>query len=314
MKIVYMGTPDFAVKPLEALLQSGHEIVAVVTQPDKPKGRSSELIPPPVKQCALAHGIEVFQPVKIKSEEAVAKLRTWEADLFVVAAFGQLLSKEILDMPRFGCINIHASLLPKYRGAAPIQWAIINGEQETGVTIMQMDVGLDTGDILSQRTVPISPQDTGESMFDKLCEVGSSLLVETIPKLEKGQIVPRRQEGEKSSYAGMLTKELGNIDFAKSADTIDCLIRGLNSWPSAYTFYQGKRMKIWRAEPIADEAAPGEKKVPGTLLHIGKEYIDVQTGSGILRMYEIQLEGKKRMTLKDFMLGHTWPAHTVFPS
>ncbi|MBE5881451.1 MAG: methionyl-tRNA formyltransferase [Lachnospiraceae bacterium] len=310
MKIVYMGTPDFAVGPLRTLIEAGHEVTAVVTQPDKPKGRSKELIPPPVKAYALTQGLTVLQPEKIKTAEAVEELRTYEADLFVVAAFGQILSKEILTMPKYGCVNIHASLLPKYRGAAPIQWSIIDGEKETGVTIMQMDEGLDTGDILTQKIVPISDDDTGESLFDKLCEAGSELLLETLPQIEAGTLTPVKQDESKSTYAKMLKKELGNIDFHKSAKEIWYLVRGLNSWPSAYTYYNNKTMKIWRAEPVAENS-----DLPvGTLVRKDKESIYVQTGEGMLRILEIQLEGKKRMSVKDFMLGHSFETGITFES
>lgn len=303
MKIVYMGTPDFAVGALEALVKAGYEIVAVVTQPDRPKGRSKELVPSPVKECALSHGLKVFQPEKIKAPEAVETLRSFGADLFVVAAFGQIMSKEILDMPKFGCINIHASLLPKYRGAAPIQWSIIDGEKETGVTIMQMDVGIDTGDILTQSVVPITDEDTGESLFDKLCVAGASLLVETIPMLEAGTIVPKKQDEAKSSHAKMLTKEMGCIDFGKSAHEIWCLIRGLNSWPSAYTKLHGKTLKIWKAT-VAKEMVNETNAVPGTILGVFEDHFDLACGQGALSVYEVQLEGKKRTSVKDFLLGH----------
>ncbi len=310
MKIVYMGTPDFAVGPLKALVEAGHEIVAVVSQPDKPKGRSSQLVPPPVKAYAMTQDLPVFQPEKIKTPEAVERLREYGADLFVVAAFGQILSKEILEMPKYGCINIHASLLPKYRGAAPIQWSIIDGEQETGVTIMQMDVGLDTGDILTTKVVPIEDEDTGESLFDKLCVAGSELLIETIPQIEAGTITPTAQNDAESTYAKMLTKELGNIDFSKSAKEIWYLVRGLNSWPSAYTYYNNKTMKIWRAKPVAENS-----QLPaGTLVKKDKESIYVQTGEGMLQILEIQMEGKKRMSVRDFMLGHSFETGIRFES
>ncbi len=309
MKVLYMGTPDFAVGPLRALIEAGYEVSAVVTQPDKPKGRSGQLIPTPVKSCAQEYGIPVLQPVKIKTPEAIDSLRQYEADIFVVAAFGQILSKEILEMPRLGCINIHASLLPKYRGAAPIQWAIIDGEKETGVTIQQMDIGVDTGDILSQRIVPITEEDTGESLFDKLCVAGSSLLVETLPKLEAGQIIPIPQDEKKATHAKMLTKELGNVDFSMSAEKIAYLIRGLNSWPSAYTFYEGKLMKIWKAKAVEGDGARCGK--PGQIIAVYKDCIDVACGEGVLRIYEIQLEGKKRMSVKDFMLGHPFAEGTL---
>lgn len=236
IRIVYMGTPDFAVEPLEAIIKAGYEVAAVVTQPDKQKGRGKEVKMTPVKECALRHGIPVFQPVKIKEPEAVAELEKYQADLFVVAAFGQLLSEEILNMPEYGCINIHASLLPAYRGAAPIQWAVLNGEKESGVTIMQMDKGLDTGDMLLKRSVELSPKETGDSLHDKLMHLGAELIVEALPKLEKGELVPEKQKDELSSYAKKLTKAMGQIDWSKDAVSLERWIRGLNSWPSAYTF------------------------------------------------------------------------------
>ena len=310
MKVVYMGTPDFAVGPLQAMLSGGVEVLAVVTQPDRPKGRSKELMPSPVKVCAMQHQIPVLQPERIKRPEAVAELKQYDADLFVVAAFGQILSKEILEMPRLGCINIHASLLPKYRGAAPIQWSIIDGEKETGVTIMQMNEGLDTGDILTQKIVPITAEDTGESLFDKLCEAGGQLLLETLPKLENGSITPVKQDESKSSYAKMLTKELGHIDFSGSAVEIERLIRGLNSWPSAYTKYEGKTLKIWKSR-VAQNSEKEQQQKPGTIVRVTDDSIYVQTGNGVLELLEVQLEGKKRMQVKDFLLGHRPQAGTV---
>ena len=240
MKIVYMGTPDFAVAPLEAMIKAGHEITLVVTQPDKQKGRGKEMQMTPVKECALRHGIPVFQPVKIKEAASVAELAGYPADIFVVAAFGQLLSEEILSMPKFGCVNIHASLLPAYRGAAPIQWAVINGEQEGGVTIMQMEKGLDTGGMYCKRSVPIDKKETGESLHDKLMAVGAELIVEALPKIESGELKPEKQDDSLTCYAPRLTKAMGQIDWEKDAVSIERLIRGLNSWPSAYTYYRGK--------------------------------------------------------------------------
>lgn len=325
MKIVYMGTPDFAVGPLRAMIEAGYEVTAVVTQPDKPKGRSGQLIPTPVKSCALEYGIPVLQPTKIKTPDAIDSLRQYEADIFVVAAFGQILSGEILEMPRLGCINIHASLLPKYRGAAPIQWAIIDGEKETGVTIQQMDIGVDTGDILAQKIVPITDEDTGESLFDKLCVAGSSLLIETLPKLQAGEITPVPQDEKLATHAKMLTKELGNIDFSASAEKIAYLVRGLNSWPSAYTYYEGKMMKIWKAKAVEGtgrqceaqtcqdaESPAGMSGKPGQITAVHKDSIDVSCGEGTLRIYEIQMEGKKRMSVKDFMLGHAFAEGVCF--
>lgn len=304
MKIVYMGTPDFAVAPLEALIQAGHQISAVVTQPDKQKGRGKEVQMTPVKECALKYGISVFQPVKIKEKEAVEKLREYPADLFVIAAFGQILSEEILNMPRFGCINIHASLLPAYRGAAPIQWVILNGEKKTGVTIMQMEKGLDTGDMLLKAEVDIDSGETGESLHDKLMEIGAKLIVEAIPKLERGELVPEKQDDSLSSYAPRLTKAMGLIDWKKDAIEIERLIRGLNSWPSAYTCYHGKTLKIWEAEVILAEPERDSSALPGTVCSAGKDFFDVACGKDLLRIRSLQLEGKKRVSVKDFLLGY----------
>lgn len=300
MRVLFMGTPDFAVKALEALVQSEHEVVGVVTQPDKPKGRGKELQFPPVKECALKYDIPVFQPVKVKTKEAVEKLRSFEADIFVVAAFGQIVSQEILDMPGYGCVNIHASLLPKYRGAAPIQWAVINGETESGVTIMQMDAGIDTGDMLLQEKIPLDEKETGESLYEKLSALGAKLIVEALPQIEAGTILKNKQDEEKSTHAGRLSKALGKIAWEKSAVEIERLIRGLNSWPSAYTSWRGKTMKIWEADVVPGEIS-GE---PGTVEKVTKTEIVVNTGDGKLALRSVQLEGKKRMEVKDFLLGY----------
>ncbi len=317
MKIVFMGTPDFAVGALEALIEAGHQIAAVVTQPDKPKGRGKEVQMTPVKVCALAHDIPVFQPVKIKEFEAVQKLREYAADIFVVAAFGQILSEEILEMPKFGCVNIHASLLPKYRGAGPIQWAIINGEKITGVTIMQMEKGLDTGDMLFQTEVDIAPRETADTLHDKLKEAGARLIVEALPQIEAGAVVPVKQKDEESCYARMLTKSMGKIDWSQSAKKLDCLIRGLISWPGASTVYRGKILKIWEEEVAAEKGmtegegsflqSGGEfskNAAPGTVVRVDKDAFYVQTGDGILKILSVQPEGKKRMPVKDFLLGY----------
>lgn len=301
MKIIYMGTPDFAVGPLKALIEAGHEICAVVTQPDRQKGRGKELAPSPVKECAAGYGIPVLTPAKIKEAEAVEALKKYPADIFVVAAFGQILSEEILNMPKYGCVNIHASLLPKYRGAAPIQWSIIDGEKETGVTIMQMDKGLDTGDILFQKKVPITEEETGASLFDKLAEAGAALIVEALDKIEKGEVNPVKQDDDDSCYAKMLSKSTGKIDWNKSAVEIERLVRGLNSWPSAFTDYKGKQLKIWKAEVL-----PHIEGKPGTIAKVTKDAVIVCTREGALSLLEIQLEGKKRMSTKEFLLGRTF--------
>lgn len=300
MKIIYMGTPDFSVAPLEAILQAGHEVTAVVTQPDKQKGRGKEVQMTPVKECALKHGILVLQPVKIKEPEAVAELKKYPADIFVVAAFGQLLTEEILNMPKFGCINIHASLLPAYRGAAPIQRVIINGEEKTGVTIQQMAKGLDTGDMLLKKEVIIDPKETGGSLHDKLSAAGAELIVEALLKIEKGEVVPEKQDDALSCYAKKLDKAMGLIDFDQSAVSIERLIRGLNPWPSAYTLYKGKTLKIWEADVVPLE----KKEEPGTVVFVAKDFFDIATKEGALRVKSLQLEGKKKVAVKDFLLGY----------
>lgn len=304
MKIVFMGTPDFAAGALEALIGAGHGITAVVTQPDKPRGRSKELQFPPVKECALRHNIPVFQPVKIKTPEAVEELKKYEADVYVVAAFGQILSQEILDIPKYGCLNIHASLLPKYRGASPIQHVIIDGEEESGVTIMQMDAGLDTGDMLYCKKTAIAADDTFETLHDKLMVLGGEAIVEALPLLEEGKLTPVKQEDDMSCYAPLIQKSMGAIDFSKDAIAIDRLIRGMNPWPSAYTYYKGKQLKIWKAFPIsAKEAEYAGDAEPGCVVKVTKDAFDIATGDGVIRILELQLEGKKRMSAHDFLLG-----------
>lgn len=300
MKIVYMGTPDFAVAALEKIIEAGHEVVCVVTQPDKPKGRSDKLMPTPVKECALKHGLEVFQPAKIKTEEAVAKLKTYDADIYVVAAFGQILSQEILDIPRLGCVNIHASLLPEYRGAAPIQFSILDGKKETGVTIQQMNAGMDTGDILSVAKLPITEEDTAGILFDKLMYLGADLIAETLPKLEKGEITPIPQDESKATKCGKISKDMGKINWSDSAEKISYLVRGMNPWPSAFTKLGGKMLKVWTVK-VLDEKANGSA---GTVHSVTKESIIVNTGDGVLEILELQLEGKKRMDVKSFLLGY----------
>lgn len=300
MKIVFMGTPDYAVGALEALIRAGHEITAVVTQPDKAKGRSDSLQYPPVKECALAHGLTVFQPERVKRPEAVDRLRTYEADVFIVAAFGQILSREILDLPPYGCLNIHASLLPRYRGASPIQHVIIDGEERTGITIMQMDAGIDTGDILYQKEIPIDRQDTYQSLYGKLTALGGETVVEALEMLRQGALIPRKQTEEDSCYAPLITKEMGRIDFSGDAFSIERLIHGMNPWPSAYTSYQGKQLKIWEALAREEEGAAPE---PGTIVSVGRQDFTVATGRGLLQVLEVQLAGKKRMSARDFLLG-----------
>lgn len=295
-----MGTPDFAVGTLEEIIKAGHEVLAVFTQPDKPKGRGKAMQFPPVKETALAHDLTVYQPERVKDEEYVSILRELNPDVIVVVAFGQILSKEILDLPRFGCVNVHASLYPKYRGAAPIQWAVIDGEKESGVTTMLMNEGIDTGDMLKKVVVPLDEKETGGSLFDKLAEEGAKLLVETLVDLENGTATRTPQDHDKATKAKMLRKELGLIDFTKSAVEIERLIRGLNPWPSAYTGYKGKTLKIWDATVI-NEDKPGEA---GQIVEVTKNSLIVKTGDGLLSLEEVQLEGKKRMEIDAFLRGN----------
>lgn len=301
MKILFMGTPDFAAEALEALIGAGHEIVAAVTQPDKPKGRSKTLLPPPVKVCAMAHNIPVLQPVRIKKPEAVAELLKYPAEIYIVAAFGQILSQEILDIPPRGCLCIHASLLPRYRGASPIQHAILAGEERTGVTIMQMDAGIDTGDMLYKKETAISREDTYETLHDKLKRLGAEAVTEALRLLEEGKLAGERQQEEHSCYAPMIGKEEGRIDFAQDALAIDRRIRAMTPWPSAFTSYQGRQLKIWRAVPEPEEDVTGH--APGEVLRTEKDCVLAAAGKGALRIYELQLEGKKRMSAHDFLLG-----------
>ena len=299
MRVVFMGTPDFAVGTLEALIEKGHDVVAVVTQPDKRQGRSSELRMSPVKECAIMHDIPVYQPVKVRASEFVEVLKELNPEVIVVVAFGQILSKEILDMPKYGCINVHASLLPKYRGAAPIQWAVIDGEVESGVTTMKMDEGVDTGDMLMVSRYTLKAKETGGSLFSKLEELGAKLLIDTLDGLQDGTVTPTPQ-GTEFTHAAKLDKATGIIDFTKSAVSIERLIRGLNPWPSAYTTYKGKTLKIWEADVIDEDVS---MYAPGTIYKVDKEYIYVSTGQGGLVLKEIQLEGKKRMETQAFLRG-----------
>ena len=301
MKIVFMGTPDYAAEALRALIRAGHEITAVVTQTDKPKGRSGEPVPSPVKVCASEHGIPVLQPKRIRTPEATEELRKYPADVYVVAAFGQILTQEILDMPPYGCLNIHASLLPKYRGASPIQHVIIEGEEKTGITVMQMDAGIDTGDMLYKKEIPIEAEENYETLHDKLTVLGGEAIVEAIELLEQGKLVPEKQEDSDSCYAPKIAKEMGRIEFSKSAAEIDRLIRGMTPWPSAYTGYQGKQLKIWKAVPL--ETYDNKGRSGGEILEVSKNSVIVAAGKGAVEILELQLEGKKRMTTHDFLLG-----------
>lgn len=295
MNIVFMGTPEFAVPCLEALIKDGHNIKAVFTQPDKPKGRGYKLTPPPVKELALQYNLPVFQPTTLKDGEAFEVIKSFEPDLAVVVAYGKILPKSILDIPKLGCVNVHASLLPKYRGAGPIQWSILNGEKETGVTTMYMAEGLDTGDMLEKKALTIGENETADELHDRLSILGAELIVSTVRKLEKGEITPEKQDDALSNYAPMLTKELSLIDFNKSAKEVHNLIRGLSSWPCAHTFYEGKRLKIYNSEIVDKKGNPGEV--------LDDKHFVIACGDKAIRAVMVQYEGSKKMSSEDFLRG-----------
>ena len=310
MKVIFMGTPDFSVGTLDALIEAGHEVVLAVTQPDKPKGRGGKMQYPPVKEVALEHDIPVFQPKKIRDPQSIEELRKYEADVMVVIAFGQILPKEILKMTPYGCINVHASLLPKYRGAAPIQWAVINGERVSGVTTMQMDEGLDTGDMIMKTEVVLDEKETGGSLHDKLALEGAKLCVHTLKALEEKTAVWEKQEDSPTEYARMLDKKLGDIDWTKDAASIERLIRGLNPWPSAYTKWNSKIMKIWEADVLEGQT----DQMPGTIVKVEKDGFCVQTGTGLIKVLSLQIPGKKRMDAGAFLRGYPMEEGTVLSS
>lgn len=297
MRIVFMGTPDFAVPSLQALIDAGHDVCAVYTQPDKPQGRKQILTAPPVKTLALEHDIPVFQPNTLKNEDEQARLRELAPEVIIVVAYGKLLPKAVLDIPPHGCINVHGSLLPRWRGAAPIQWAVISGDEMAGVTTMQMAEGLDTGDMLLTYETKVGEKETAGELFDRLAQSGAELLIQTLVKLD--EITPRPQDDAQSCYAHMLDKQMAVIDWSKSAHEIDCLIRGLNPWPIALTTLSGERLKVFAAEKAAGN---GE---PGTVLEADpKKGLTVACGEGALGLTEIQLVGGKRMKATDFLRGH----------
>lgn len=309
MRVIFMGTPDFAVGTLTRLIESKHEVVLAVTQPDKPRGRGKEVRFSPVKEEALKHGIEVYQPKQIKIEESVEFLRKYEPDVIVVVAFGQILSKQILDMPKYGCINVHASLLPKYRGAAPIQWAVLNGDEISGVTTMRMDEGLDTGDIMMKQEVELSKKETAGSLFERLMEIGGELLIKTLIAVEDETISYTPQEHDKATKTRLITKEMGKINFERPACEIERLVRGMNPWPSAYCRLDGKNLKIWDCEVISNDENIDEKALNtvgyGGIVGVSKKNVFVKTGDGILKLNEIQLEGKRRMNCEEFLRGYS---------
>lgn len=296
MKVLFMGTPDFAVACLESLLKAKYDVCAVFTQPDKPRGRKMVMTPPDVKVCALEHNLPVYQPNTLKDGEALEIIKSYEPDAIVVAAYGKILPKEVIDYPRYGCINVHGSILPKYRGAAPIQWSVINGDKETGVTTMLMNEGLDTGDMLLIEKTPIDINDTASSVFDRLADIGGKLLVETLIKAEKGELNPIKQDDSLSTYAPMLDKNISEIDWNKDALTIHNLIRGLYSWPIAQTRFNGKKMKIYKSSVSDLNGAVGEV--------VSLSPLTIACKDGAVEILELQLEGKKRMDYKSFLLGH----------
>jgi len=299
LRIIFMGTPEFAVPSLNALIDSGEDVVAIVTQPDKPKGRGKKITLPPVRKTALTHNIPVFQPDKIKDESFITAIKKLCPDIIVVVAYGNILPKAILNIPSKGCINVHASLLPKYRGAAPVNWAIINGETETGITTMLMDEGMDTGDMLLTEKVEIKNDDTASSLHDRLKYIGANLLLKTINGIKSETIKPIPQDNLQATYAPMLKKEDGRIDWTMKAGEIQNLTRGLNPWPGAYTRWNGKQIKIFKAE-VGTEV----KEEPGTVINVSTEGIIVATGRGILLIKELQTENKNRMQASEFIKGY----------
>jgi len=300
MRIVFMGTPEFAVPSLQALLDSADEVVGVISQPDRPKGRGHELAPPPVKILAQQTGIPMLQPLKIRTPDFLEALAAWKPDLIAVTAYGRILHAPILNLPPMGCINVHGSLLPKYRGAAPVQWAVINGETETGITTMLMDEGMDTGAMLLQESIPILPDDTAGTLAPRLASLGGRLLVETISRLKAGTITPLVQDHARATLAPLLKKENGVIDWTTDARSIANRIRGLSPWPGAYTFYGQERWNIWKAV-AAHTPSQGQ---PGTVLAVTKQSLTVSTGGGALEILEIQAANSKRMSIAQFLAGH----------
>jgi len=296
-----MGTPEFAIPSLDMLVKEGYEVAAVVTQPDKPKGRGNKMSPPPVKEYALKHGIDVLQPDKVKTEEFTEKIREINPDLLITAAYGKILPKSVLDIPKYGCINVHGSLLPKYRGAAPIQWSIINGEKVTGITTMYTDVGMDTGDMLLKAEMEITEDMTAGELHDKLSVLGAEVLKETLQKLKDGKLERIPQSDAEATYAPMMTKEIGCIDWSKSSREIHNLVRGTNPWPGAYTYYCGNKMRVWVTSVISED---GNETKAGTVLKVGKDGIVVACGFGKLKISEIQFDNSRRMSVEEYICGH----------
>lgn len=297
LRIVFMGTPQFACPTLKTLIDRGENVVAVVTQPDRPKGRGQQTLPPPVKELAVAHGIPVLQPVKVRHPEAIEEIRALNPDLIVVVAFGQILPKALLDIPGKGCVNVHASLLPRYRGAAPLNWCIINGETESGVTTMLMDVGLDTGDMLLKAVTPIDPDEDTSSLHDRLSVLGAELLAQTIDLAAKDMLEPEKQDDALTCYAPMMKKEDGLIDWTRDAAAIKNQVRGMTPWPGAFSYLDEKLLKVYRVQKAQGAGQPGE------VLSASRDGIEVACGNGSIVIYELQLEGKKRLPAAEFLAG-----------
>jgi methionyl-tRNA formyltransferase len=306
MRIVFMGTPDFAVPSLQALVKNGHDVLGVFTQPDRPAGRGKNLKPSPVKVAALELGLAVFQPEKVKTSDSIQQLKELAPDAIIVVAYGQILSKEILNLPRFGCINVHASLLPDLRGAAPIHWALLYGEKKTGVTTMQMDEGLDTGDMLLKAEYSISEEATTGEVHDALAQLGGGLLIKTLSQLKNGELKAIPQVGQ-TRYASLLKREHEEIHWSQNAEVIHNQIRGLNPWPGAYTTFRGENLKVWRSkvphETLVKQSSGLETAQPGAVLEVLQDGLLVQTGNGVLIITEVQPAGKKAMPARDFFLG-----------
>ena len=313
MRAVYMGTPEIAATILSEVLKSEHEVLAVVTQPDKPKGRGHEMAFPPVKEVALAAGIPVLQPLKARDPEFLEELERLNPDIILVAAYGKLLPKTILDLPKFGCINVHASLLPKYRGSSPIQWAVINGDEVSGVTIMHMAEEMDAGDMILKKEVVLDKEETAGSLHDKLAEIGGPLLLQAMELLATGRAPRTRQNHEEATHVKMLDKAMGNMDFKQPAVVLERLIRGLNPWPSAFTKLDGKMLKIWKAEVFSAEEMSKDDRTaqPGTIITVEKDGFGIMTGDGMLFVKELQLEGKRKMTTEEFLRGFQLETGTV---
>jgi len=307
-RIIFFGTPIFAIPTLKNLLQGPDEVVAVVTQPDREKGRGRKVIPSPVKELALQHGLTLLQPEKVREEGFQEKIKSLQPELFVVLAYGQILPRFLLQIPKYGAVNVHASLLPKYRGAAPIAWAILKGERVTGVTTIMMDEGMDTGDILLQTEIPIGEEETSETLHDRLALLGAKLLLETVSGMKAGNVHPIPQDHLKVTYAPPLKKEDGRIDWSKEGKEIDRQVRALNPWPGAFTEWNGKLLKIFRGE-VREEISKGKA---GMVSWVGSDFIEVETGKNFFLIKEVQLEGKRRMTIREFLAGHQIPVGTAF--